>query len=126
LWRIARIALGELHFWSSAASGWARRSFFVRFSYAFRALLKMSWKLEDEVAVGVAVVGWEWDMAAGVKNFVRAWAERLGMMEVRRERGHSLVYRKPWETIRPDAIDKRAKLAIRKNWNPEVITMPRS
>jgi hypothetical protein len=42
---------GEAQDWSSAASGWARRSFFVCFSYAFNALLNMSWKLEDEAGV---------------------------------------------------------------------------
>ena len=46
------------------ASGWARRSFFVRFSYAFRALLKISWKLADEDAAVVAVVGRELDIRA--------------------------------------------------------------
>jgi hypothetical protein len=45
------MALGELQVWSSAVSGWARKSSFVRFSYAFRALLKINWKLDDEVAV---------------------------------------------------------------------------
>jgi hypothetical protein len=51
------IVVGDLQFSSSAASEWARRSFFVRFSYAFRALLKMSWKLVDEVdKVAVVVV----------------------------------------------------------------------
>jgi hypothetical protein len=44
--------LGELQDCSWAASGWARRSFLVRLSYAFKALLKNSWKLEDEVEVG--------------------------------------------------------------------------
>ena len=45
------MALGELQDWSSAASGWARRSFFVCFSYVFRALLNINWKLEDEAGV---------------------------------------------------------------------------
>jgi len=36
-----------------------------------------------------------------------------------------LGFRKPWETIRPDAIYKRAKLVIRKKLKLEVITMPR-
>jgi hypothetical protein len=44
--------LGELQCWSWAASGCVRRSFFVRFSYAFKALSKISWKLEDEAGVG--------------------------------------------------------------------------
>jgi len=43
------MAVGESQAWSWAASGCARRSFFVRFSYALRALLKISWKLEDEL-----------------------------------------------------------------------------
>ena len=43
--------MGESQIWSSAARGWASRSFFVRFSYAFKALLKMSWKLDDEAEV---------------------------------------------------------------------------
>ena len=41
--------LGDSQAWSCAASGWARRSFFVRFSYTFKALLKISWKLGDEL-----------------------------------------------------------------------------
>jgi hypothetical protein len=45
------MALGESQIWSWVASGWASRSFFVRFSYAFKALLKISWKLDDEAAV---------------------------------------------------------------------------
>jgi len=44
--------LGELQDCSWAASGWARRSFFVRLLYAFKASLKISWKLEDEMEVG--------------------------------------------------------------------------
>jgi hypothetical protein len=40
--------LGELQFWSWAASGCVRRSFLVRFSYAFKASSKMSWKFDDE------------------------------------------------------------------------------
>jgi len=43
------MALGDSQAWSCAASGWARRSVFVRFSYTFKALLKISWKLEDEL-----------------------------------------------------------------------------
>ncbi len=45
------MALGESQACSLAASGCARRSFFVRLSYAFKALLKISWKLEDEAVV---------------------------------------------------------------------------
>ena len=41
------MALGESQVWSRAASGWASRSFFVRLSYVFKALLTISWKLED-------------------------------------------------------------------------------
>jgi hypothetical protein len=44
--------LGELQTWSWAASGWTQRLFPVRFSYASEASLKISWKLEDDVAVG--------------------------------------------------------------------------
>jgi hypothetical protein len=44
--------LGESQAWSWAASGWARRSFFVHLSYAFKASLKIGWKLEDEEEVG--------------------------------------------------------------------------
>jgi hypothetical protein len=44
--------LGELQFWSWAASGWVRRSFLVRFSYAFKVSSKISLKLEDEEEVG--------------------------------------------------------------------------
>jgi hypothetical protein len=43
------MALGESQAWSREASGWASRSFLVRFSYAFSALLMISWKLDDEV-----------------------------------------------------------------------------
>ena len=57
LWRTARIALRELQSWSSTASGWERRWILVRFSYAFRALSTISWKLVDEVVVVVVVVG---------------------------------------------------------------------
>ncbi len=42
---------GELQACSCAASGCARRSFLVFFSYAFRAALKMDWKLEEDVGV---------------------------------------------------------------------------
>ena len=44
------MALGDLHDWSGMASGWVSRSFFVRFLYAFRASLNISWnwKLDDE------------------------------------------------------------------------------
>jgi len=42
------MALGESQAWNCAASGCARRSFLVRFSYAFKALLIISWKLEEE------------------------------------------------------------------------------
>jgi hypothetical protein len=45
------MALGELQDWSWAASGWIRRSFFVRFLYWSKALLMISWKLEDEETV---------------------------------------------------------------------------
>lgn len=48
---------GELQAWSCAASGWARRSFFVFFSYDLRAVLKMDWKLDNDVDVDVA-----WDI----------------------------------------------------------------
>jgi hypothetical protein len=43
------MALGVLQGCSSAARGCASRSFFVRFLYASKALLMISWKLEDEV-----------------------------------------------------------------------------
>ena len=39
--------LGELQASSWPASGWVRRSFFVRFLYALKALSKISWKLDD-------------------------------------------------------------------------------
>jgi hypothetical protein len=55
--------LGESQAWSWAASGWVRRSFFVRLSYAFRALLKIGWKLEDDEAVGGV-----WDMTLGARR----------------------------------------------------------
>ena len=40
-----------------AINGWARRSFFVFFSYAFKEAAKMTWKFEGE-----EVVGGSWDM----------------------------------------------------------------
>jgi hypothetical protein len=40
--------LGEWQDWSWVASGWASRSFPVRFLYLSKALLMMSWKLRDE------------------------------------------------------------------------------
>jgi len=46
-----RMSLGELQDWNWATSGCARRSLFVRFSYSFRALLKISWKLGGGVGV---------------------------------------------------------------------------
>ena len=42
---------GESQAWSWWASGWASRSFLVRFLYASRALLMISWKLDEEVGV---------------------------------------------------------------------------
>ena len=44
--------LGESHSWSCAASGCLKRSFFVRFRYAFKALSKINWKLEEDVTGG--------------------------------------------------------------------------
>ena len=46
--------LGELQDWSWVARGWTRRSFFVRFLYSSKALLMISWKLDDEEAIGRA------------------------------------------------------------------------
>jgi hypothetical protein len=48
------MALGELQDWSGVANGWVSRSFFVRFLYAFRASLRISWncKLDDEAVEG--------------------------------------------------------------------------
>ena len=45
------MALGVSQISSWATSGWANRSFLVRFSYAFRALLKISQKLDDGAEV---------------------------------------------------------------------------
>ena len=45
--------MGDLESWSCAARGWESRSFFVRFLYKSRALLKINWKLEDEEAAGL-------------------------------------------------------------------------
>jgi hypothetical protein len=42
------MAPGESQAWSWTASGCARRSFFVRFWYLFKASLIISWKFEDE------------------------------------------------------------------------------
>ena len=42
------MAPGELQVWSRAARGWARRSLFVRFLNVSKALLMVSWKLEEE------------------------------------------------------------------------------
>ena len=43
------MAAGDSQVWSWAASGWESRSCLVRFSYAFSALLMISWKLDDDV-----------------------------------------------------------------------------
>jgi hypothetical protein len=45
------MAVGDSQVWSWAASGCARRSFFVRFLYVSKALLIINWKLEVEVEV---------------------------------------------------------------------------
>ena len=42
------MALGEWQDWSCAARGWASRSFLVRFLYLSKALLRISWKLEED------------------------------------------------------------------------------
>ena len=44
------MAPGESQAWSWVASGWASRSFLVRFLYASSAPLMISWKLDDESA----------------------------------------------------------------------------
>jgi hypothetical protein len=41
------MSLGVLQSWSWEVSGWLSRSFFVRLLYAFNALSKISWKLDD-------------------------------------------------------------------------------
>jgi hypothetical protein len=46
--------LAESQASNRSASGWVRRSFLVRFLYAFKALSKISWKLDDDVGVGLA------------------------------------------------------------------------
>jgi hypothetical protein len=46
------MAPGEPQVWSWGASGWTSRSFLVRFLYASSALLMISWKLEEDEAVG--------------------------------------------------------------------------
>ena len=43
------MALGVLQDWSLEARGCASRSFFVCFLYASKALLMISWKLDDEL-----------------------------------------------------------------------------
>ena len=43
------MALGVLQDSSLVARGCPRRSFYVRFLYASKALLMISWKLEDEL-----------------------------------------------------------------------------
>jgi len=43
------MALGVLQDWSLVAIGCASRSFFVRFLYVSKALLMISWKLEEEL-----------------------------------------------------------------------------
>jgi hypothetical protein len=61
------MAPGVLQDCNWTARGCASRSFFVRFLYASKALLMISWKLEDELededAVGLAC-----DMEAEVSN----------------------------------------------------------
>ena len=46
------MALGVLQDSSWVARGWVSKSFFVRFWYSFRALLRISWKLDDEAVGG--------------------------------------------------------------------------
>ena len=46
------MAAGESQAWSWEASGWASRSFLVCFLYDSKAFSMMSWKLDDEAAVG--------------------------------------------------------------------------
>ena len=49
------MSLGELQDCRVEARGWESRSFFVSFLYLSKALLMISWKLEDdEEAVGFA------------------------------------------------------------------------
>ena len=43
--------LGDSQAWSLSTSGCLRRSFFVRFLYIFKALSRISYKLEDEEVV---------------------------------------------------------------------------
>jgi hypothetical protein len=43
------MALGVLQDWSLTARGCASRSFFVRLLYVSKALLMISWKLDDEL-----------------------------------------------------------------------------
>jgi hypothetical protein len=42
------MAREELQDWRRVARGWARKSSLVRFLYLSKALLRISWKLEDE------------------------------------------------------------------------------
>ena len=50
------MALEELQDWSWMASGCASRSLFVRFLYSSKALLMISWKLEDDARDDEVVV----------------------------------------------------------------------
>jgi hypothetical protein len=43
------MALGVLQDWNLTARGCASRSFLVRLLYASKALLMISWKLDDEL-----------------------------------------------------------------------------
>ena len=47
------MSLGELQACNCVKIGSARRSFFVFFSYAFRAAWNMDWKLGEDVDVDV-------------------------------------------------------------------------
>ena len=74
------MAPGELQVWSCSTRGWERRFFFVRFSYAFKALLIIELKLEED-----EVVLWVWDIRLGRRSL---WGKR------NRE-----SYRTPWKNF---------------------------
>ena len=51
------MSVGDLQACNCAESGWVIRSFFVFFSYAFRAAWKMDWKSGEDVDVDGDVDG---------------------------------------------------------------------
>ncbi len=70
------MAAGESQCCSLAERGWVRRSFFVFFSYASKAVLKRLWKLVEEVVVEETL-----DIVSVSKNVVGGRSCRGGVVQ---------------------------------------------